>query len=700
MSKKDQQENCDEVCCPLPFPLQDLCLLAIMSNLDSYQVDLLASLPIQLRQRLLSILPDLYLHRLEHTSVAARVDVNEIWKSRSAPKPSAPKSSSRLGHKSRSSFQLNIHSKSYPAQNDSNSAILKEAFGDIDQSQSPQGKEIIFSVASDILAESKVKKPERGLAQLVAQKKTESNLGRAIGKLISIEGGLVFSNLLSGSMHQPCKTSLCGQRVWKKQATALAIQHTPQANATDSSLYNLYAYGCHNDPPATEKVHLIPRYRCSTLNEHDDPLKLLSFLARECSLQPSSAFVDIDFIYNLLFCESLALDSSSNFLSDELSWTSTLNRILSKVIILKLQCNDYSNFSVMTGLVEAAIGYSQLKYLFCSMSNLYLDVVQPFWTLFSLQNFHQLTLELDKLSPLMLCKLLHVFMTAKCSHVQKLIIDVKHDLVLPTSPQPNQLGLLYKGERLPFPSCSAQYKVLQLSPQTRFTHAINLLLRLPFIRLKEMTLVDRDCLHLCTLHPDLQTTKLVIDMPSLRSSTIGADLISLLGMTSLQKISISGRWGHLDEVKLAIVQGLRARSRTCSLPLKKIALELTSSDHYKMIDFQTLCEALFSLPKLENLKLILGKGFADIIQQPRYEQIVYNSWVKRSSRVQLKSICLQTFKTELKQVSQITQKLSFHMKARVRQEYDYSDDLWFGSYHSLYDYGDEYDYGGYGSDDY
>ena len=220
-------------------------------------------------------------------------------------------------------------------------------------------------------------------------------------------------------MHQPCQNSLCGQRVWKNQATALAVGHTSQTPHRDYVFQSLLN-------KCDEKVLLIPRYRRSTLNECDDPLKLLSSLARECSLQPSSAFIDIDFIYNLLFPERLALDSGSTL--PELSWTSTLDRILSKVIILKLQCNDYSNFSVMTGLVEAAIGYSQLKYLFCSMSNLYLDVVQPFWTLFSLQNFHQLTLELDKLSPLMLCKLLHGFMTAKCSHVQKLMIVVKHDL--------------------------------------------------------------------------------------------------------------------------------------------------------------------------------------------------------------------------------------------------------------------------------
>ncbi len=629
-----QKQESDEVCCPLSFPLQDLCLLAIMSNLDSYQVDLLALLPLQLRQRLLSILPALDLYRLEHTSVAAKVDVNEIWKSRPAPPapPAQVKSNFRTSLvpvSSENSFQLSICSNKAHIKSDVLLKEIKSVFSDL--SEFPRGKEIVFHVASDIFAGAN---PD-------------------LKKLISIEGDLVFSNLLSGSMHQPCQNSLCGQRAWKNQATALAVEHTRQTP------YNNLA---------GEKVCLSPRYRCSTLNEHDDPLKLLSSLARECSLQPSSAFVDIDFIYNLLFPERLALDSGSTL--PELSWTSTLDRILSKVIILKLKCNDYSNFRVMTGLVEAAIGYSQLKYLSCSMSNLYLDVVEPFWTLFSLPNFHQLTLKLDKLSPLMLCKLLHGFMTAKCSHVQKLMIDVKHNLVLPDSLQHNQLASLYKRD----PSaCSAEYKVFQLLPQEKYTHVLYLLLQLPTIRLKEIAFVGfseyHEYLHLCTLHPDLQTTKLVIDMSCVtESSTIRADLISLFGMSSLRKIIISGCWGELDEVKLGLVQGLCSRAR--SHPLTKIAFQLTRSDHYRMKDFQMLCEAIFSLPNLENLKVVLGKGFADLIRQQRYEDILYLSWV-RKSRAKLKSICLQTNKTELKHVQLTTQKLSFEKVQK--QFHDYGD---------------------------
>jgi len=76
------KEDLSDVCCPLPFSLQDLCLLVVLNDLDWYQVKLLASLPQWLRHRLLSILPALDLCRLEHTPLATGVDVDIIWNSR------------------------------------------------------------------------------------------------------------------------------------------------------------------------------------------------------------------------------------------------------------------------------------------------------------------------------------------------------------------------------------------------------------------------------------------------------------------------------------------------------------------------------------------------------------------------------------------------------------------------------------------
>ena len=224
--------------------------------------------------------------------------------------------------------------------------------------------------------------------------------------------------------------------------------------------------------------------------------------------------------------------------------------------------------------------------------------------------------------------------------------------------------------------CNAEHKVLQIHPKDKFTRALYLLLQMPTVRLKEISLGGHnrchEYLHLSTLHPDFQVKKLVIDMDWKSClDTFQTDLISLFGKPSLQKIVISGNWGNLDEVKLGVMEGLRCRSR--SFPLKKVSLELVSSAHYKMREFESLCLSIFSLPSLESLKLVLGKGFADMIRQPRFEEIVYKCWTRRASGVQLKSICLRSHtQAELKHLSLISQDVSFSFK----EEEVYLGNLW------------------------
>ena len=69
----------------LPIPLQDLCLLVVINDLNVYPVSLLASLPRWLRRRLLSNLPIIDLCLLDHSAVANGIDINEIWKIRYPP---------------------------------------------------------------------------------------------------------------------------------------------------------------------------------------------------------------------------------------------------------------------------------------------------------------------------------------------------------------------------------------------------------------------------------------------------------------------------------------------------------------------------------------------------------------------------------------------------------------------------------------
>ena len=66
-----------------PIHLQDLCLLVIINNLNTYPVSLLASLPRWFRHRLLSYMPLVDLCLLDHSPVAWGIDISEIWKTRS-----------------------------------------------------------------------------------------------------------------------------------------------------------------------------------------------------------------------------------------------------------------------------------------------------------------------------------------------------------------------------------------------------------------------------------------------------------------------------------------------------------------------------------------------------------------------------------------------------------------------------------------
>lgn len=215
-------------------------------------------------------------------------------------------------------------------------------------------------------------------------------------------------------------------------------------------------------------------------------------------------------------------------------------------------------------------------------------------------------------------------------------------------------------------SCSAQQKVLQLFPQKEFACALYLLLQFPSIRLKKIVLVNlnefHDYLHLCALHPDLQMTKLVMAIPTIDAdhksflATVQADLISLFGMPSLQKISLSGNLCSYDEVKLGIVEGLLYRTR--SFPIKKLTLELTDGC-YAREDMKILFDAAFSLPKLDSLELVLGEGF---LNSPEDENILYNCWVYKAADVKLKSLQILAHNTEFKQLSLIADSLSSSLK--------------------------------------
>lgn len=562
----------------LPFPLQDLCILVVMNDLDSYPRELLALMPLMLRRRILNILPAVDLCHLEHTSIADGVDVEDMLekrlKKRSYGNSYLPKS--------RNKFQLRAIDKSaFPEYDYVFEEEIKSAFLNSNQRKLSYCEKILLTIVSKILTES-------------SENRANDYLGN---KMISVEGNFLLSNLLSGSSHLILKDH---KIVWKNQPTAFAISHDKK------------------------RVYITPHRLLSLKSEHN-PLKLISFLLGE-NLQPTNACISIDSIYHFFGSELWSCSVKKP------SWTSTINHTLEKVSVLQLNCSDYSKFSVMVMLVEAAAKqYSHLKYL-CTMPSLYMDVVQPFLDLFSLPNFHYLGLAVGSLCPLITMKLLHGFVTAPCSHVQTLRINIKNygSLPLPLILERNKLASL---EKISMPTCSIEHKVFEIKQSTYYPRSIHhlglcLLLQFPSIRLKELTLAGLDkfykYLHLCALHPDLQTRKLVIEIPSKAPckaslANVQEDLTSLLGMPSLQKFVMAGNWDEIDEVKSGLVLALK--TRTCLSPFKKITLALKSSRNFTTVDFQILCEAIFSLPKLANLKLVLVNGFTELLNQEKIEEI-------------------------------------------------------------------------------
>ena len=500
--KSQTQREISSVCCPLPFPLQDLCLLVIISDLDCHPTDLLASLLRWLRHRLLNGLSAIDLARLESTPVADGIDVNTLWKRHNKPlnksttgitRSTAQLSLSRYipmsgsGSYSTStteSFQLTICKvddglSTHSAHKKVLMEDIKPALKDIEQKKISEGKDNLLAFISDIL----INVPKIDLTTMIQ-------------KLISIDGELMFSNLLSGSMHQACRQSdLCRRGLWKKQATALAVNVKFEFTKNPLQVkFRPLASLLGVTLDSAQGIQLTP-HRSLPVMYNFDPLEVLSLLTRDCNLQPASAYIHIDSIsesfLHSMCSERLALDCGTGVSSNSSNCTSIINHILGKIAVLRLRCDSYSYIEVMKGMIDAATADCQLQLLVCTLPNLFLDLVKPLSNLFSLQNFNQLLLEVDDIHLLMLNQLLNEFMAVSCAHVHKLTILVKKGIVLPTLLKENQLaGRCKGGSQVASTSCSSELKVLRFSSEKESTQSLYLILQLPTIRLKNITLVD------------------------------------------------------------------------------------------------------------------------------------------------------------------------------------------------------------------
>lgn len=655
----------------LPLPLQDFCLLRVINDLSGYPVELLASLPRWLRYRLLNNLPTLDLCRLDHTAVATGIDVDQIWETRLQTPPKRSKVRQRCDrHISRSPSR-----SATSVQNDQSLFHL-----DIPQvlsfkplsiynfqpqlaECSPALKEKITSVFKNVREMETLSARDKVLLNIASNFLYRlPHLDNVHHILVSVSGESLLPNLVFASHHQsiiPTHSNF----VWRKQATPLIVQN----------------FG--PPPPLPMRHRSQNRHSCIALTPnrlvHSSAAKgsafklhLLSLLANDCGVQPTSANICVDKmsqeIVELLYTARVARENGFNISADCTTCISIMHHLLSKVRILKSQCKKYAEVGVMIELIEAVIAdqtQCHLQYLFCTMPDLYADVVYPLSTVFSLQNFSQLSLDLDEVYLPSLGKLLLFFLTAPCPGTQQLCIFIKGKAIAYPS-NIAELGTLnMKGATLPH--CAIHHKMLEVFPQDNMPRILYVLLQWPMVRLNKLVLtVNYEYLHLCALHPDLQVMKLLIIVDEKANQavfdTVQIDLVALLKMPTLEEFAIAGFWDHCKEAKAGVIQGLRHRS---SLPpLRRIHINEAPPVECTEEEYQEIWKAIFSLPQLDQLEIVLNATAKGVLI--KYLNTVFASWVNIASGTKLKAIKFQSLATnvstdEIMLISHFTQTHSF-----------------------------------------
>ena len=642
----------------LPFRLQDLCLLEVINDLESYSVELLSSLPLRTRRRILNNIPVVDLYRLEDTPIAEGVDMEEVWKKvrqHIAPQMMLWKSNLAAGtiDPARHPFELNVRSmeERKPSVSYLHSTLYylnthkvltyafrdcKEKAGNEYKSKS-KGDAVMLDILTDILSQAGPSPRQRLLT------------------LVSLDGAKVLPNLMSDyTIDQATCYSL-----WKRQTTALHMEQQQ---------YNKVIW----------KTILTPR-RLESARLECDPLRQLQFVTANNVPQPFSANLQLNVLADGMkrtlgkgwFYQNAGLNVSADYKL----CMAAIQYILKRVQILRLGSENYnSEAGVMMSVISALVSDRKecaLKCLFCSLPNVYDDIVEPLFSVYSLQNFHHLFLDADGLYPPSISKVLLVYLTTPCSRSQMLSIRQNSSIPFSTFDDPN-IALLDMGGAT-FPECAIEHKTLNFSQ----TGQVSLLLHLPVVRLNELCIDGISILHHCALHPDLLVRKLTVVVGAFNflqehSTTYEEDFGSLLKMSTLQEFSIfAEKW--CDDLKVALTKAFRQRA-TLSLPLKKISFRPNGKSVKPLVveDAEPLWDAIFSLPEIEQLDLTVGDGFLDF-------DTIYKSWLETVPlKHQLKSITIATYQQGVPKIkedilSHLTRNYCVNPKDLRKVEYFFND---------------------------
>ena len=574
-----------------PLPLQDLCLLEVINDLDSYPVELLSSLPHWMRYRLLNNLPVLDLCQLDHTLLARGVDIDKVWKARVESEPEIKSSflSRGMGVTRpdfvKRLFQMNVY-QSNGSKNDEKVArivLLK--------------REMEMAFQGLHHKEKFINDKEEYLTKLTAHALSCSDIREIAHRLACLQGPLLSKQL-----------QVTERNVWETQATSLAVLGMRYPTN--------YCHGF-----TRVDIFLTP-HRLLPMCENADSIQLLSLLTHTCKIRPTSICLDIDLISQVFLekieAEKIIMDNNLGVSSEQVSCLSIMKNLLEDVVVLRVESQKCPYITgPMIAIIKVAMENGKLKSLFCSISNLCMELLQPLSDLFLMKTFQMLHLQLNDFSPQAMIKLLQAFMTSPCEADQKLVINSSAHIRQPPSLTKQQIATLNLGPAT-VPKCAVLHKTIKTNSKK---HILLFLLLLPCVRLTKLDLhpnIDTatSYFHLCACHPDLHVKKLQLhmhkchrdDTNELLNDTIAEDLQILLNKPTLQEILLTSDWKGCQEAKRGLIQGLQQQQMKPEFNLKSVTLNMLG---YSDEEMRTLLEVIVSFPEDRRPQVYRKRVFTD-----------------------------------------------------------------------------------------
>ena len=108
-------------------------------------------------------------------------------------------------------------------------------------------------------------------------------------------------------------------------------------------------------------------------------------------------------------------------------------------------------------------------------------------------------------------------------------------------------------------------------------------------------------------------------------------------------------------IMCSLIQGVLQRVKT--LPLHSFSFEVESGG-CNTGDFRRLCDAIFSLPEIDQLHICLGRGFIDM----NYVNVIRKSWIRPAEGIRMKALLIKAPRSsgiDTDVLSQFTQRYRF-----------------------------------------